>query len=223
MNNRQTQTLRRSLSLFLECEMKAYEKIPKAEFIPSPKFQAKIEEYNRAVEDETSSAHKRIRWRMIGIAAVIVTAMLLCATACAVFYDEIAGFFAKKFDTHTTLWIPDSDAPKYIENAATLTFVPEEYVKERTLEITGALTTVWKKEGKSITFTQNTMNNFNHSVDTKDAECREIEMAGFKILQTHKNGIYAHVWRNDEYSFTLICPDSLSIEEIERIISGIQY
>ena len=61
MNNRQTQTLRRSLSLFLECEMKAYEKIPKAEFIPSPKFQAKIEEYNRAIKTACTAGFVEVR------------------------------------------------------------------------------------------------------------------------------------------------------------------
>ena len=223
MNKSNTALLRRSLIFFEEVRIKKIEKLPSLKQEEKESAKSILNEVIERYEKEQKEAKRKTqKFRRI-VAIVIVTAMLLCATACAVFYDEISGFFAKIFDTHTTLWIPDSDAPECIENVAVLTFVPEQYVKEQTLEITGALTTVWKNDSKSITFTQNTINNFYHSVDTKDAECREIEMAGFKILQTHKNGIYAHVWRNDEYSFTLICPDSLSGEEIERIISGIDY
>ena len=219
MNNRQTQTLRRSLSLFLECEMKAYEKITKVEFTPSPEFQAKIEEYNRAIEDETSSAHKRIRWRIIGIAAVI--SIMLLITACC-FGNTVIEFIKERFSTHTDISISSDMTPTTIETIALPQNIPDGFTQTKQMCLGKIATTIWSNGDSKITLIQQTIDNSKANINTEQKELKEYMYKDCRIQYTQAQNVYTIFWENGEYAFTLNCPSDLNWSAIENIICDIQ-
>ena len=156
-------------------------------------------------------------------AALIIALMLVLLTSSAViFREEIAGFFISFFDDHASI-DTDSSGLTEIDVYYEPTYIPEGYNYRDGFknELTTAYyyTNAVKAE---IRIEQTLFNNADINIDTENAEHGSRMIGETEVYYTIKKSTVTLVWRNETCSFLLMCPDSFSWEEIERIVTGIK-
>ena len=75
----------------------------------------------------------------------------------------------------------------------------------------------------TLIFQQITLSgNSSTRLDTENAKCFELNIDGQTIYGATKNSCNSFIWENGDYVFTLGCPESMPLEEVEKIISGLE-
>jgi len=183
------------------------------------------EECYRAVKAQIDEHFKKLERKALKsrVIVAIVAAVLALLTSCAViFREEIGGFIVSFFDDHADFGHekpPLSVIDVYYEP----TYIPDgfDYIDGMKMPITVAY---YYKNGanEEIRIEQLLLSNSSFTLDTENAEHGTRMIGETAVYYSIKKSTCTLVWRNETCIFLLMCPDSFSWEEIERIILGIQ-
>jgi len=155
-------------------------------------------------------------------AALIIALMLVLLTSSAViFREEIGGFFISFFEDHANF---DSENTTLTEIDV---YYEPTYISEGYSQVAKEISdwfTYYSYENKKtvIIFRQTLLSNGGFNFDTENAEHGSRMIGETEVYYTIKKSTVTLVWRNETCSFLLMCPDTFSWEEIERIVTGIK-
>ena len=226
-------------------EMTKVRKIEAMPDIPEPRSEKYLAAKEELLSTETE-APRRFLTPKKAIAVILVAALLLAATACAVI-KPIREFFVEVFDEYIRVEpiipeIPDNseetenpDAsdddkdhednkdtaesiPKTIETVYTVT-VPEEFmlIEDTRFDITVSI--LWMDpEGNMVLLQQTTLEGNDLRFDGTDAENEEITVDGQNVFKHYSDGMYILMWVEHGYLFTLSCTDTVPWETIVNMV-----
>ncbi len=153
------------------------------------------------------------------IACIIAAALLLFATACA-FYEPILNYFQEVFGTFTK-FSTDEDVDQVIEETYVPQYIPEGYTKTSQSNNKIAVSITWENGEDKIIYYQNPGNKESTLVDTENSEYSALSIKEQTYHCYFKNNTYIFLWENDHYSFKLKCYDTLSLDEIKKILGSV--
>ena len=220
MTKKQTNLLRDALAIYVDYEIAVCERYPKVPFEPTQSFKNTISSYEKLAETREKAYLNRIKaWKIVAVAALI--SALLLVTACTV-GKPIIRFFKEVFNTHTEISADYPDAPRLVEEILSCSGIPSGYdqVEQKCLDF--ICTTRWSDGNEDIILTQQTIEKSYIFVNTENTEMNKCTVGDVEAFYSLKFGSYTFVFEKHQYLFILACPESLSWEEIEALIVGIE-
>ena len=197
-------------------EVKCMESFPQIDLPHSKQYienMASITCRTKTVKNKKSSFKKKL---LVAVIAALLALLTACALAKPIsdliveVHEKYIRFSTSK-EGHTT-----------ITEVYMPTYIPEGY--EITSEsITEKYVTVYVSNGSyTILYEQTPFNNkWGIRFDTEDVGYDIMYVENLSVYYTVKYNDCMLLWESNDYFFKLRCPDTLSLEEIEKIISGI--
>ena len=158
------------------------------------------------------------------IAIIVIAAIIIAFSSCAIylFKEEIGGFFVTHFNDHANLEYGTNEYTS-IDTYYELTYIPDGFTKTES-DITDLHSNItYTDETSEIFFSQSLLGTGFINIDTENTEeYGEIDIGDVTAIYTKKRGIWKVIWRNHSCSFGLTCYDSMSFEEVKKIVLGIK-
>ncbi len=215
MTEKQLSLIRQAL---FKVEMKEVEYMDSFPLIDMPHSVEYLEKIRSITNPDYKQKRKVFSKRRL-IAAIIAAVLLMFATACA-FRKPIMRFFERVYDDYIKLSIEEGIDEK-ISVIYTPSYIPSEYKKASHTVYQTAVSTVWQSGEDEIYLYQNPLNAENIYVGTKNGEQKIIYAGEQPVLCFLNESVNVFVWENGHYSFKLISPGTVELEEIEKMIGSI--
>ena len=170
------------------------------------------------------SKHKMSLRKRI-IIFIIAAALALTGCVAAIYHRQIGNFMEKFYKDHIEVWFDNEEAnepPKQIEEIYTLTYVPEGYELADKKESTTLLRYQYQNNTKTISFEQYILFDTCHVVDLENGYTKIFEVESFTVYYKETNNINIYKWCNGIYAFSIYDRQSLSQDEIIKIINGLK-
>ena len=160
------------------------------------------------------------------VAALIAAATLLLIGCTAIVYKEkIGSFFTETYQDHIEgAFVKSEEITKeFINEYYTLTYVPEGYEVVENKISKAFARSIWRnKNGSELILKQTTIGSGSYFMDNDSNTYSTIEAEEYIIYVHSVNDTYTCFWSNDEYEFSLTMNDTISEEEIIKIILNIE-
>ena len=160
------------------------------------------------------------------IAALITAAALLLIGCTAIVYKEkIGNFFTEVYQDYIRGVFAESEGlnKEFINEYYTLTYVPEGYEVVENKTSKALARSIWRnKNGSELILKQTTIGSGSYFMDNDSNTYSTIEGEEYIIYVHSVNDTYTCFWSNNEYEFSLTMNDTISEEEIIKIILNIE-
>ncbi len=214
MNNMSNEFIKEALLAVERRELALLSAIPTVEHERSSGYEARIK--------WISGAKKRVATHRRKIVAAIVVAavLMLSITACA-FKEPITKFFVEVFENATSFSTGGKGATR-IEEVYSPHYLPYGYVETSRRISYINVRFSWSNGAEEISFMQ--MPSASGEIDlssSADEPCMTATINGETAYYIHKKNKYSLLWKDNRYFFVLDFPDTVSREDVEKIISSI--
>ena len=220
MNNSNVLIIKKALLEVELLEIKALDCIETADFQVSEEYKNKIQKLIDSETKRENSYFKLTYRKKIGvlIAAVITTLMLL--TACA-FGEQIKDFLVDFSESMIRfLYLDDKASENLVEYE--FTYIPDGYTVKNSMVNDQIIYYEYTNDIHSLHIYQALLSNSSIQIDNNDSSYHTTTFNSFLLHVIHKNNTFLVVWKNDTNVFSISCHDSVSMEEIEKIIASME-
>ena len=239
-----TKKFKEALSIVQMAQIRHFEALPDA---PEPRSERYIAAREELLRLDIEEPKRRFTLRR-AIAAVLIAALILAATACAVI-KPIREFFVEVFDEYIRVEpiIPeapekpeeskdsvdtknpeqadknnDTQIPQKIETTYKITNIPDGFTLIEDTRTSDVIATYWADEsGSLIVYEQTTLIGNDISLDASNAEYSEITIGDKAVFRHYSDGMYILMWVDHGYLFTLCCSDTVPWETIVNMIADL--
>lgn len=224
------QRLREALLRISEDYLENVELAPKEEVRYSPKLEKNMA---KLMKNRKRAWYKYFNTTCKRVAAACLASCVLIGAlmSCKPIREPIVEFLKNAYEQFTEFWLPeetDIDAPCFIEEAHTFTYIPDGYELTEKQYITGkdfVLKTVWEdNDGNKIVLFQMTLST-KLTFDSENTNSEICNVGDLEILLIKRDNLvrgtdewYA-VWKTDEYAYSALSQDVSKENVIEMIKS----
>lgn len=193
------------------------------EVIPSPRYQKRME---RLIKRQNQSYWKYVNTvgKRVAVFAVVLMLTFALPMSVSAVREPIVEFFVNVYEKFLEFFYDEDDiarAPEEIEKVYTLGYVPEGYELEQRVVFDKRVKTIWKNSlGETIVFSQLLFENF-HSMDSEFSNYKRITIFDIDIAFIEKNNNYSFYWNSNEYAYSLIITENVTLEECIMLIESI--
>lgn len=206
------------------------DEIRKIESVDYSSVKASEQLKNKIKNDFEASKQNKKKFYPKKIALILVAALTICFlimfTVSAQLRTAVIDFFVEVYETFTTIFIQED---KKIEYSSTIEtqynskyFVENEYKEVEKSNTTLHVITVWSKDDITVKFSQYIIDENDITSDIEDTSYSVIYVNDIQVYHKVKNNIHSIKWIDNGYSFYINCDESLSWEEIEKIITSLE-
>lgn len=157
------------------------------------------------------------------VAIVLIAALLILLTSCAIVYrHEIAGFFVNLFDGRAVISLTKpEEGLREIEEIKLPSHIAEGYELVYDVKYISFAERRWENaEGDTIILKQGVPGQRNFGFDTDRGTYEFLQIGNMNIYCHHwETGKYIYIWEN-HYIYKLTCPYPLSGECLKKIIEN---
>ena len=167
--------------------------------------------------------HTRIK-RAVAV-ALIAAALLLAGCAAVVYKEQIGNFFVEIHDTYIKgdFNKDENENNQIIEEYYTLSYVPEGYELVEEYSDVLLAQSVWRNDNeKSIIFEQSPINSVKYTIDGEYGFTDTYIFGEKTIYCRIIDNTYNYIWNDEKYAFSLFTHESITAEELNKIIEGIK-
>lgn len=217
MTINQAKILKNALYDVQMMELRYIDMLPKYDTENSEKINTTFKEICEGI----SKKKRQISGRFIVILAAAIISILLIMSVSA--SEAIRSFFVNIYETYIQINIKPNDDKENLEapmQEFTASYMPEGYTKTSVEKYPALIETTWANGEYEISLTQNKPQNGGFSLDN-ETEYLTVIINGKTVYYMHKHNTYFAIWSDGEYIFDISCYDSVSFEELTRIISSI--
>ena len=156
------------------------------------------------------------------LTSLILITGLLSVTATR---NAVAEWFINVYENFTEIFSVRRDvptAPDSIETVYSPTKLPDGYILLEEYLVQSEVKRTWKNaKGERIFFIQTPLNS-KTTFDNDESECESLQISDVKYFLVRKNGKICIYWNTKEYAFTLIVPETVTMEQYFDILSSVQ-
>lgn len=188
-------------------------------------FSAEHEAAMKSVGSKANRKYVRVgkhHVRKAVLVACILALIFAFAMGISAIRKPIIGFIVHYEDLLSDIeYVTDEESDLEFEFECEKPQIPEGFKLVREKQLDGYYSVEYENEtGDYIWYTQFVVDGSSLSVDTENANAKEIEVNGYKALETSKYGTNTLTWTNGVYGFTLVGTCDIKIfEEIAIKIS----
>ena len=203
----------------LEClEVEKYEAFPPIDFEPSKNHIDKINNIIESVAKKENSINKipAKKKLIVLIAAAIIFTLIF--SACA-FGKQIKEFFVQFSDVLSQFSTEFDESLPFVVYEHS--YIPEGYEVMQSKQHGRYVEVAYTNGDNILVIIQKSANSSSLHIDTTETY-ELIEINKHEIHYIKKSKAYVLLWKHDNSSFMITSQDSLSWEEIEKVVIGIQ-
>lgn len=214
---------------FREAARREFAMIPDEEDIEyafSPKFLRKMRGLLRA---EAYGYWKYVNTtaKRVAIAVAIIVMLLTSAMAIKPIRERVIKFFLEVYEEYFEITFGEEDSGDLYSVAKsmtryTLSWVPDGYKEDGFLETDVLINTIWKNENGSIISLFQTPGTHTITMDHINSSLSDLNHATLSISYQTNNGAIELIWEQYGYIFQLTIHDSVSTEEIIKIVDSLK-
>lgn len=207
-------------------EMAIIDSLPDEEFVFSEKYKKEMQKLLNKHKKHTPTANRFIPKRLVGVLVAILITLTLMMSISAI-RKPIIKFIVNIYEEFISIFIEDEGAksPETIEKTIIPSYIIDGYhMKDITEKATFSIL-IWENDiGEKIQLKQYIL---------KDGlqAFLDAENSTYSLLSTHlnkdlfysnKNTNLSIVWSDNIYLYNLLCPSTIEITEIEKIIESME-
>ena len=204
-----------------QLEALKFDSYPDVSFVPSEEFEAKI----KILIEKTSRKENSIatlKLKKVIIVAIASLLILSCAITAIAFGEQIKQFFVEIFEDHINLKVEDDEVGglKVYNN---ITFTPEGFQMVDCIKSNYNYVLVFENEMKlSIIYEQASLSASSINIDAENSELSKRFLGNVELYILTEKGYYSIVWRDENSSYFISCPTSISWADIEKMILSLE-
>lgn len=217
MTINQAKILKNALYDVQQMELDYIDMLPKYDIDDSEKIKAGIVEISKSF----SKRKKRISGKFIVILAAAIISVLLIVSASA--SETVREIIVNIYETYIQVNIKPNDDKENLEKPIKeyeASYIPEGYIKTSVKKYPALIETNWDNGEYGITLSQSKPRNGGFGLDN-ETEYHTTIINGKTVYYMHKYNTYFAIWSDGEYIFDVSCYDSVSLEELKKIIESI--
>ena len=217
MTINQAKILKNALYDVQQMELDYIDMLPKYDIDDSEKIKAGIVEISKSF----SKRKRRISGKFIVILAAAIISVLLIVSVSA--SETVREIIVNIYETHIRVNIKPNDDKENLEKPIKeyeASYIPEGYIKTSVKKYPALIETNWDNGEYGITLSQSKPQNGGFGLDN-ETEYHTTIINGKTIYYMHKHNTYFAIWSDGEYIFDVSCYDSVSLEELKKIIESI--
>lgn len=223
MTINQAKILRSALYDAQLMELRYIESLPAENIVNSERVDNFVRELADGFKEKKKTGLGK-RFILILVAAIISILLIVSISAS----DAIRNFFVNIYEIsiyedHILITSNEDYNKENLEEPMqefVTSYVPKGYIKTISKNHPALIDTYWNNGEHGITLSQTKLQNAVLYLDN-EAEYHTLVSNGKTIYYMHKHNSYFAIWSDSEYIFSITCHDSVSLEELEKIISSI--
>lgn len=174
---------------------------------------------------QSARAERRKDRRKWIVALLVAAALLLTACTVYAYQEEIRAYIEHIHDEHIKVtYDTETGSPEagVLTEGYTLGYVPDGFVLREEQHWLSQSKYVWENtEGHWLTFEQCAIDSTNYGLDAVVGETMVILCDEYEVYY-RQTKVHSYIWNNGLYSFKITSDCSLSKDELENIIDGLQ-
>ena len=185
---------------------------------------------NKIKNDFETAKQNKKKYYPKKIALILVATLTICFlimfSVSAQIRTAVVDFFIEVYETFASFFIENDekiDNPKTIETRYQPSYFHEnDYTQINEFASLVKNISIWSKNSTTLEFTQYVIETNSVFLDTEDTSYEVKYIGEQKVYYKAKNKTHTVKWLAYGYSFNMNCNDSLSWEEIEKIITSLK-
>ena len=207
-------------------EMAIIDSLPDEEFVFSEKYKKEMQKLLNKHKKYTHTANRFIPKRLVGVLVAILITLTLMMSISAI-REPIIRFIVNTYESFISIFVEnDTKTPsKTIEDIILPSYMKEEYTLSDTIRKTTLSTTTWNNaEGHMIELRQCILlDDFKAYIDNQNLNYSLLNTKlNIEIYCVDKNGYLNIMWTDNTYIYSLLCPNTIEITEVEKIIESME-
>lgn len=191
-----------------------------------PPITVSEEHEKRMKEIISSKPRRRVSYRKIGkrVIALLVAALLIFLTGCAVFYQKIVDFIVTAYDKYFRVEqsVSAEENSQTIKKIKVPTVMPEGYELKVESILPSYVVQKWvDADGDFMVYKQDSTDKSHYNVDNESSLCAKMQIGEIVVFHHYNNSMNTYVWRN-EYTFSITSSTQFSEDEIAMIVNNIK-
>ena len=189
----------------------------------SKEFKKSIKEINRKRKRLSYKCTKTVPRRIgtIFIAAIITFCLMMTISA---FRTPVINFFVNVYDDFVALFFKEDESvyvPEFIDHVNEPTYMIDGFEKVDYLHLDNVAETYWEKDYDLIILYQEIIEqDLQIKLDNSHDGYSEAILGRHTVYYSLSKGSYMFIWSDGSYFYTLILPESIPFDEIEKVISS---
>ncbi len=221
MTNSQIEVLKIALLNVEREELRLLDSLPDENYEFSDEHKARMKRMVYKYDHSNKTMPKKLS--IILVAAILAITLIMSISAIRI---PVVNFFVEIYESFISIFI-DSDNTNETNNTHEIympQYIPKHYKQSRCFSNNYNVITTWINEydNNKITINQNILNVSQSFIDFENSDYSELVINEQKFYYMVKNGNVTYLWHYDQYIFTLTCPETLGLEEIEKIICSME-
>lgn len=208
-------------------EMAIIDALPDEEIVFSEKYKKEMQKLLNKHKKYTRNANRFIPKRLAGVLAAILITLTLMMSISAI-REPVVKFIVNVYESFISIFVEEDEgyvSPETIENVILPAYITDGYISNGTVKQLKLSTTTWKNsENKFIQLKQCIIeDNFLTFLDNQNLTYSPlISKLNIDLYYADKNGYLNITWTDNVYIYNLLCPNTIEITEIEKIIESME-
>jgi hypothetical protein len=202
-------------------EMAIIDALPDEEITFSEKYKNAISK----LMNNTRRSARSFSKKATVILVAVLTSLILMMSVSAI-REPIVNFLVDIYDNYINVTVDNKDNQESVIEAPLFpSYIAEGYTLDNVNDLESWVITRWKNESDNVIELWQVTNSDDLNIHMNNPE------GGYKsiVLQSDLNlyyysrdGYYSFFWVDDKYFYSLTCPDTIELSEIEKIIDSME-
>lgn len=220
MTNSQIEVLKIALLNVEREELKLLDSLPNESYEFSDQHNARMKKLVYKYDNFKKAMTKKLS--VILVAAILAIALIMSISAIRI---PVVNFFVEIYESFISIFVDkDDNGAEKIQEIYMPQYIPKQYKQSNSFSDDYSIQTTWKNEvdNSEIHISQMVLNVSQSFIDFEKADYTEYTINDQKIYYMIKNNFIMVVWCDEQNLFTLSCPETIGLEEIEKIICSME-
>ena len=221
MTNSQIEVLKIALLNVEREELRLLDSLPDENYEFSDEHKSRMKRMVDKYDRSNKTMPKRLS--IILVAAILTITLIMSISAIRI---SVVNFFVEIYESFISIFV-DSDATDdtaKIQEIYTPKYIPEQYNISKNFSDDYNMQTTLKNEvdNSEIIINQRKLSSLQSYIDFENSDYTEKMIDQQKVYYMIRNNTFMVIWCNEQYFFMLSCPETLGLEEIEKIICSME-
>ena len=221
MTNSQIEVLKIALLNVEREELKLLDSLPDENYEFSDEHKTRMKRIVDKYDRSNKTMPKKLS--IILVAAILAITLIMSISAIRI---PVINFFVEIYESFISIFVDSdgaNDATK-TQEIYTPKYIPEHYQQSQNFSDDYNIQTTWKNtaDNSEIIINQCKLSTSQSYIDFENSDYIEYVISEQKFYYVVKNGNITFLWHCEQYLFTLSCPETLGLEEIEKIICSME-
>lgn len=225
MTNYEIDILKKALLKVERKELCYFKNLPDENVEFSEEFEYSMQKLAKKRKTFVWQATKTIprRIAVVFIAAIITFCLMMSVSAIR---TPVIKFFVNIYEEFISIFVEEDeefDTPDSIEATYLPSYMINGFSQISSSNNSKYAKSVWMDDNSNIIIlTQDILeDDYQTQLDNETIGYENAGFNNFEVKYTARNGQYFFVWTNDLYMFKIICPTSIELNEIEKLVDSL--